>query len=186
MTREFYIIYIILLSLTIDNSFGQKDDELKSIFLNLNYNDKISLLFSDIEVNPNFKLRTTRKKFMKTADFSAKYLTKSDISFNCDSIICRVFSCDDVSTFFKPEAKNCKSIQIQYFFSDAKLNTVNFHKLDSIIQTTITTNIPEWKNHEGVAKGVYFLTDKIYPYIALDTHSNTSNYLTVSYSTYDK
>lgn len=183
MTR---IIYILLIILVGNNCFGQTNGELKSIFLDIDYSNKITKLFDDIGNNPKFKLMTSRESFLRTADFQAKYLSKKGIQIDCDSVICHVYSCDDVSTFFKPEAKNCKVVKINYYFTTSRMMETNFSKLDSLVNATVLAAYPDWKNRDGAAKGVYFLTANFYPFITIDKHLTSENYLSISYNAYDK
>lgn len=179
-------IFIVLLAMVLPVFQEQKSDALEKPFLHLKYMHNIKTLFNEIEKDPNFKLRTSREHFMQGAEFYARYTGKSELYRDADSIIIHALTCNDMSTFFKPEVSGCKSLKVLYYLKDTSAVSANYHRLNVTIKNALILSDSTWKNHEGAARGVYFLTDKIYPFITLDKHTYKSNYLSVTYTDYGK
>lgn len=180
------LAYIFLVNLITSCYIGQNNYTLEKIFLNLKYSNDIRTMFDSIEKNQNFKLNTPKKYFIEDAGFYAKYIGRSDLYLDADSIIVHILTCNDMGTFFKDGANNCKSLKILYYLKDTSLIKSNYLRLDNIIKSAIVANDPNWKNHEGASKGAYFLSNKIYPFITLDKHTFRGNYLKIEYTKYDR
>jgi hypothetical protein len=180
------LFYIFLFAMSTPVFQGQGSYNLEKVFLDLKYTKDIRTLFDAIEKDPRFKLKTTRENFVQSAEFYAKYIGKTDICTNTDSIIVHIVTCNDMGTFFKPGSSNCKAIKVLYYLKDASAVNTNYQKLNKTIYNAITSDNPDWKNHEGASGGAYFLTDKTYPFITVDKHTYKKNYLAVEYANYDK
>jgi hypothetical protein len=177
---------IILASLLPKFADGQNRTKMKNQFLGLDYTDNIHVLFDAVERNAEFQLETSRQYFMQSAEFKARYLKASKLYPNADSIILHVLTCNDMGTFSKPGANNCKAIKVLYYLKDTNEIKTNYRRLDSLIKSGIKSSNPEWVNKEGTSDGVYFCGNGIYPFIELDMHSDKYIYLTVEYLNYDR
>jgi len=180
------LVYSALFALLATVCHGQNKDNLEKIFLDLKYTNDIKTLFDSIEKNPNFKLKTNRINFMNSWEFDAKYIGKSEVYTNADSVIISVVTCNDGAAPYNPGEINCKSIKVLYYLKDANAIETNYQRMDGIITSSIASNKPDWKNQTEASKGAYYLTDKPYPFIALDKKTFKGIYLTIRYTSFEK
>lgn len=159
---------------------------LHPVFLNLEYKNNIYALFDSISQRSDFQMKYTFAEFKQSAEFYAKYKGQSELYPDADSVIVHVLTCNDMSTFFTAGTISCKSLTVQYYLQDTSMVRIHFARLDSIIQNALRTENPDWVNHPGASKGVYFPTEGFYPFIIMSKHNYKKNYISVEFANYER
>jgi len=123
-------------------SFNIENDCTDSLMLGYKLDFSISELFNKISIDPQFKVLTSDSEFKNKGEFTAKYLPKSNVYPNADSIYFDIYKVDGTGADSKQKI-NLKAFSITEYID---------HK------TTIKQELKRLK--KTVCKGINFIREK--------------------------
>jgi len=164
-------IFILLLFV----SFSNKQNPLDKFFLGIKLNSYDT--YEQLSKDNNLKITSTKLDFSEDNKLEAKYLGKTKTYLNYDSLYIRLQTTLDFGKFDslgkldRSKLKAGKELVIIDYINDNNILNAEYDRILSLIQTEIVRQYPNWTNHIGARKGVFFLTNEIHPMITIGKNS---------------